>query len=51
VRLISSQARIFRQMGLNNLNQIEDAPEYDPYVVLTADVVREYLRGERKAKK
>ncbi len=51
VRLISSQARIFRQMGLNNLNQIEDAPEYDPYVTLTAEVVREYLRGERKPKK
>ena len=51
VRLISSTARIFRQMGLNNLNQIEDCPEFDPKVVLTADIVREYLRGERKGKK
>jgi quercetin dioxygenase-like cupin family protein len=45
VRLISSTARIFRQMGLNTLEQFEDAPEYDPDVVLTAPLVREYLRG------
>ncbi len=48
VRLISSTARIFRQMGLNTLDQIEDCPEYDPKVALNADIVREYLRGERK---
>ena len=48
VRLISSTARIFRQMGLNTLDQMEDAPEYDPKVVLTSQIVREYLRGERK---
>jgi quercetin dioxygenase-like cupin family protein len=51
VRLISSTARIFRQMGLNTLDQMEDAPEFDPKVVLTAEIVREYLRGERKANK
>jgi quercetin dioxygenase-like cupin family protein len=45
VRLISSTARIFRQMGLNTLEQLEDAPEYDPNVVLTPDLVRGYLRG------
>ena len=50
VRLISSTARIFRQMGLNTLEQFEDCPEYDPKVVLTAEIVREYLRGERKSK-
>lgn len=43
-RLISSTARIFRQMGLNTLEQIEDAPEYDPDVVLTADLIRDYLK-------
>lgn len=48
-RLISCTARIFRQMGLNTLDQLEDAPEYDPYVVLNDQIVREYLRGERKA--
>lgn len=47
VRLISSTARIFRQMGLNTLDQMEDAPEYDPKVVLTSEIVRQYLRGER----
>ncbi len=50
MRLISSINRIFSQMGLNDLEQIEDAPEYDPKVVLTAEIVREYLRGERKGK-
>jgi quercetin dioxygenase-like cupin family protein len=51
VRLISSTARIFRQMGLNTLDQMEDAPEYDPKVVLTSEIVRQYLRGERGGKK
>jgi quercetin dioxygenase-like cupin family protein len=50
VRIISSTARIFRQMGLNTLDQMEDAPEYDPKVVLTEAIVREFLRGERKGK-
>jgi quercetin dioxygenase-like cupin family protein len=45
VRLVSSTARIFRQMGLNNLEQLEDAPEYDPNVVLTEERVREYMRS------
>ncbi len=48
VRLISCQARIFRQMGLNTLDQLEDAPEYDPYVTLNADVMRKYLRGGKR---
>lgn len=47
-RLISCTARIFRQMGLNTLDQLEDAPEYDPYVVLNDTIMREYLRGERQ---
>jgi quercetin dioxygenase-like cupin family protein len=51
VRLISSTARIFRQMGLNTLDQIEDAPEYDPYVILNEVTVRQFLRGERTAVK
>ena len=49
VRLISSTARIFRQMGLNTLEQLEDAPEYDPNLVLTPELVRDYMRGERVA--
>ncbi|HUZ67929.1 MAG TPA: cupin domain-containing protein [Beijerinckiaceae bacterium] len=46
-RLISSTNRIFKQIGLNTLEQIEDAPEYDPRIVLTDAVVRDYLRAKR----
>lgn len=45
VRLISATNRIFKQIGLNTLDQLEDAPEFDPKVTLTDDVVRGYLRG------
>ena len=47
-RLISCTNRIYKNSGLNDLVQIEDAPEYDPSVVLTADLMREYLEGGRK---
>jgi quercetin dioxygenase-like cupin family protein len=43
-RLISAINRIFKHSGLNDLEQIEDAPEYDPSVVLDAEKMREYLR-------
>ena len=46
-RLISSTNRIFKQIGLNTLEQIEDAPEYDPRIVLTDAIVRDYLRAKR----
>jgi len=46
-RLISATNRIFKMSGLNDLEQIEPAPEYDPAVTLTAEIVRAYLRGER----
>ena len=42
-RLISAINRIFKASGLNDLEQIEDAPEYDPAVVLSADVLEGYL--------
>jgi quercetin dioxygenase-like cupin family protein len=45
VRLISAINRIFKNSGLNDLEQIEDAPEYRPDVPLTAEVVRNFLRG------
>jgi quercetin dioxygenase-like cupin family protein len=45
VRLISATNRIFKQIGLNTLDQLEDAPEFDPKVTLTDDIVRGYLRG------
>jgi quercetin dioxygenase-like cupin family protein len=48
VRLISAINRIFKKCGLNDLEQLEDAPEYDPSVKLDAEIVRKYLRGETK---
>jgi quercetin dioxygenase-like cupin family protein len=43
VRLISAINRIYKYCGLNDLEQIENAPEYDPSVKLNADVVHTYL--------
>lgn len=45
-RLISSINRIFKQCGLNDLEQIEDSPEYRPGVDLTVAYVSALLRGE-----
>lgn len=42
-RLISATNRIYRYCGLDDLEQLEDAPEYDPSVVLDAETVRAYL--------
>jgi quercetin dioxygenase-like cupin family protein len=44
VRLISAINRIYRKFGLNDLEQIEDAPEYRPGVTLTAGMVAELMR-------
>ena len=44
-RLISIVNRVFKAVGLNDLEQLEDAPEYDSAVVLTGDVIARYLRG------
>ena len=48
VRLISATNRIYKQVGLNDLEQLEDAPEYDAKVVLTAELVAEYLKRKVK---
>jgi quercetin dioxygenase-like cupin family protein len=48
VRLISAMNRIYKQVGLNDLEQLEDAPEYDPKVVLTAELVARYLKRKIK---
>jgi quercetin dioxygenase-like cupin family protein len=42
-RLVSCINRIYKNSGLNDLVQIEDAPEYDPNVVLTAELMKKYL--------
>jgi gentisate 1,2-dioxygenase len=46
-RLISSTNRIFKYCGLNDLEQIEDAPEYKPGIKLTPDYVRSLLRNKQ----
>ena len=48
VRLISATNRIYKYSGLNDLEQIEDAPEYDPAVKLDAERVKRYLAGKVK---
>ena len=48
VRLISAINRVYKFCGLNDLEQIEDAPEYDPKVVLTAEVIKRYLARKVK---
>jgi quercetin dioxygenase-like cupin family protein len=45
LRLISCINRIFKQCGLNDLEQIEDAPEYDPDIVLTPELIRSLLKA------
>ena len=47
-RLISCINRIYKNSGLNDLEQIEDAPEYDPNVTLTAELVKQYLKAKAK---
>jgi quercetin dioxygenase-like cupin family protein len=49
VRLISAINRIYKFCGLNDLEQIEDAPEYDPKVVLDAEVLKRYLKAREPA--
>jgi len=46
LRLISCINRIFKQCGLNDLEQIEDAPEYEPGLQLTPEKVRALLRSK-----
>jgi quercetin dioxygenase-like cupin family protein len=47
-RLVSAMNRIYRFCGLNDLEQLEDAPEYDPKIVLNAGLVEQYLAGKIK---
>jgi quercetin dioxygenase-like cupin family protein len=46
-RLISATNRIYKACGLNDLEQLENAPEYDPSVTLTAELVEQYLKRAR----
>ena len=49
VRLISVINRIVKACGLNDLEQLEDAPEYSAEVVLNAGVLEQYMRGRAAA--
>jgi hypothetical protein len=49
VRLISAVNRIYKASGLNDLEQLEDAPEYRPGVKVTPELVQDFLRGRVKA--
>ena len=48
VRLISAINRIYKYCGLNDLEQLEDAPEYDAKLTLTAGRVEKYLHAKAK---
>ena len=43
-RVIVITNRIYRQCGLNDLEQMENAPEYDPKEQLTAEKLRRYIK-------
>jgi quercetin dioxygenase-like cupin family protein len=43
VRLVSATNRIYKYCGLGDLEQIEDAPEYDPNVVLDDETIKKYF--------
>ena len=47
-RLISCINRIYKNSGLNDLEQLEDAPELDSKVVLTAELVAKYVEAAKK---
>jgi len=46
VRLISAINRIYQKFGLNDLEQLEDAPEYQPGLVLTPELITQYITGK-----
>ena len=51
VRLISAINRVYRKSGLNDLEQLEDAPEYDAQLAkaaITPEFVARYLAGKIK---
>lgn len=45
-RLISTINRIFKQCGLNDLEQLENSPDFNPDVEITPDFIRSLLRSE-----
>ena len=49
VRLISAINRIYNKFGLNDLEQLENAPEYHAGVVLTMERIEQYLNAKALA--
>ena len=49
VRLISATNRIYQACGLNDLEQLENAPEYVEGLQVTEELVRQFLRAKEKA--
>jgi quercetin dioxygenase-like cupin family protein len=48
LRLISAVNRIYKAAGLNDLEQLETAPEYRPGVKVTPELVEQFLSGRVK---
>jgi quercetin dioxygenase-like cupin family protein len=46
VRLISVVNRIYKACGLNDLEQLENAPEYVPNTVVTPELVERFLKAK-----
>ena len=42
-RLVSATNRIYKNSGLNDLEQLEDAPEYEPGAKLDGEIIKKYL--------
>jgi len=51
VRLISVVNRIYKACGLNDLEQLENAPEYVPNTVVTPELVESFLQVKTKKEK
>jgi len=51
VRLISVVNRIYKACGLNDLEQLENAPEYVPDTVVTPELVESFLKTKTKKEK
>jgi quercetin dioxygenase-like cupin family protein len=49
VRLISATNRIYKACGLNDLEQLEDAPEYVPGTLVTTELVQRFLKAKETA--
>jgi quercetin dioxygenase-like cupin family protein len=51
VRLISVVNRIYKACGLNDLEQLENAPEYVPNTVVTPELVESFLKAKTRKEK